>query len=60
MKGARIRKSFAAAAVLTLPLIFPAAAMAQTDGGETYVAQLSELNASGASGTAEVTLTVIS
>lgn len=51
-----MRKSLAAAAALSLPLIFPATAMAQSDGGETYVAQLSELNNSGASGNAEVTL----
>ncbi len=51
-----MRKSLAAAAALALPLAFPATAFAATDGPQMYVAQLGELNDSGATGTAEVTL----
>ncbi|MCE0488149.1 hypothetical protein [Ornithinimicrobium sediminis] len=52
-----MRKPMAVAAALALPVLFPAAALADAhDGAETYVAQLGALNSSGASGTAEVTL----
>lgn len=51
-----MRKSMAAAAALALPLVLPTAALAHSDGAERYVAQLGELNGSGATGTAEVTL----
>lgn len=51
-----MRKPLAVAAALALPLMFPATALAHADGGDTFVAQLSELNGSGVSGTAEVTL----
>jgi hypothetical protein len=50
-----MKKTLAFASALALPLIFPAAALAQSDS-ETYVANLGELNSSGASGTATVTL----
>lgn len=51
-----MRKPLAVAAALALPLLFPTAALAQSDDAETYVAQLGALNNSSASGTAEVTL----
>lgn len=51
-----MRKSLAAAAALALPLAFPATAFAAAEGPQSFVAQLGELNDSGASGTAEVTL----
>lgn len=51
-----MRKSMAALAAITLPLAFPATAMAQSGDSETYVAQLGELNGTGASGSAEATL----
>ncbi|HKJ12776.1 MAG TPA: hypothetical protein VJ976_10375 [Ornithinimicrobium sp.] len=50
-----MRKSLAVLGALALPLAFPAAALAQSDS-TTYVADLGELNGSGASGTATVTL----
>lgn len=51
-----MRKYLAVAAAVGLMRAFPAAVMAHSGGADTYVAQLSELNGSGTSGTAQVTL----